>query len=144
WLGLPDALERCPRWGWPAGFRGRRDAFVLTAAAHGLTRRMLTRIRPADLRIQPPAVGGRDLVVDDDPRRCPACALTRWLRVIGVAHRWGRLAVKEHLVLSSDQRGAEHDCHGDLADDWQQVWQLVPAIDQWGWLTDWRPLSTRS
>jgi hypothetical protein len=180
WLTLPDALTAIDTAGWPAGQRGRRDAFLLVLAARTcLTRRDLRRLRPADLGLSgpagsPPESGGaggdpgrRDtppgttitvadatITATDHPGACQACASTRWLRTAALAHHRSRAAVREHFLRPPQHHegtaeplgmaGAGHDCARPVDPGWREAWQLLPAIDQHGWITDWRPMSTRA
>lgn len=135
WLNVDEALERCPTDGWPAGFRGRRDAWLIVLCGLcGLSRRDARFIKSSQIRVEAAGIRVAEHLVpfrgNEDPLRCPACAVTRWLRVVGEADLWGRNAAKALLV----SRAASHDCEHPVADlPWRQAWVLTPGIDQWGW-----------
>lgn len=151
WLTLPAALARCPVGGWPGGVHGRRDAFLLTVlATTRLTRSQAVRLSVDDIGWGPAAgapqhvtVAGVPLEPAPDPAECPACAVTRWLRVLALEHRWGRASVRQMLMLAP-MRPRGHDCADAAPERWREVWQLAPAVDQHGGFTDWRPMSTRA
>ncbi|MGL5859597.1 MAG: hypothetical protein ACRC35_14570 [Angustibacter sp.] len=85
------------------------------------------------------------IVRDPDPGRCPACAVTRWLRTATTAQDRSRAGLRaEFLRDRSGDSWPAHECRRPVAPAWQSLWQLLPAIDQHGWLTDWRPMTTRA
>lgn len=151
WLPLGEALAQVPVGGWPAALRGRRDAFLLTVIHHAhLTRNAAVRLSVDDIGwphtpspLRPITVHGHRIEPGDDPLSCPACAVTRWLRIAALANQWGRASVRQALILEPTQPDA-HDCAEPPPPSWRDVWQLAPAIDQHGWMTDWRPMSTRA
>lgn len=160
WLDVDDALVavNMRSWdvtasSWPAGFRGRRDAALLAVAAHvPMTRAELVALPaavmslvewPADqVRLQ---VAGVDVPAHDDPTACPACAVVRWMRTAWIAQERGRPAVREAVLRGRRDRAAGHQCRpADGVETWSRLWQVWPAIDRHGWMTDWRPMSTRA
>lgn len=149
-----EALRQMPRYGYPGGLRGRRDAFliVLVGELH-LTRAQAHHIMAANLEI-PDGGGGVEIfgkVVgrDDQPDACPACAVTRWLRVVSAIDH-GYRAVAMNLVDVTQKNETRHDCDVPLHDptrpesDWREVGPLLLSLDTHGWTRPRVPLSTRS
>lgn len=139
----PDgrALAAIPRWGWPSGLNGRRDAAIVALRTSGFTTarlRTLTTdaVRPVGDLWQ---VSGTILPVADERDFCAACAVAGWLLVLGMALD-GRAEVQKYLVVPSD----EHWCREAIGDRWHRAAQLWPAIDRYGWLDDTRPISARA
>lgn len=147
WADLPSALTLIPRAGWPYGLRGRRDAWLLTLAHLGFTRQQIRDITPDEIDWAAPGriiVAGREARTAKQASMCPACALAGWLHLVELHDRRGRPSVREALIL---QRGVQtgHACQDLTRTGWQQVhWTLLPAVDQHGWLTNWRPMSSRA
>jgi len=127
-----------------SGLRGRRDAFVVVLFAYlGYSRQQLRSVTPADVTTDPLTVQGHRIPQGDDPASCPACAVTRWLRVVVPAELGRRTEVTEIL----DPRAfdaAVHDCEGWLDDEWTSATTLLPAIDQHGWVSAHTEISTRT
>ena len=132
-----EVLHTIPVQGFPHGFRGRRDALVLVATSMGATPAQITAMTPADVTTYPlPAIHGQDL--DYDPNhglRCPACALTRWLRALSAWRaqlhhaQWRAL---ELLVEDTPANSRSHDCATEVPDGWQHSPVLIPPIDRQG------------
>jgi len=90
-------IAACPTRGWPAGLTGRRDALliVLTESLE-YTHRAARRLRPANITVPTtgpaggavPRLAGRAAPSGADPRTCPACAVTRWLDILGWPTGW--------------------------------------------------------
>ena len=142
-------LHHIPVYGFPHGFRGRRDALVIVATSIGITPAQVVALRPADVATCPwPAIGGQDL--DYDPNhglRCPACALTRWLRALASwdtqLHHAQWRALK--LLLEGDPVNARvHDCATEVPNEWRHAPVLVPPIDRAGTPDLRHPVSTRT
>lgn len=147
WAGPGEALERCPVDGWPGGLHGRRDGWLIVCCGVlGLSREQARAVRAEDIEdvhsSGPMSVAGQVVPVHDNPRRCPACAVARWLELVGELDFWGRSSAKN--VLHKIPHG--HQCGVPVGDGpWQHVPTLLPAVDQWGWTgLDERPLSARS
>jgi hypothetical protein len=147
WMPTPAALARCPVYGWPMGARGRRDAWliVLTRVLR-LTRREAVAVDPDDLpdlwdRIPAPATA-------EEP--CLRCVAARWLDVAATADQWSRSSVRQRVWPTSGRntwQGSDRPCDGSCEQPlppFSTGWVLAPAIDQHGWWTDWRPMSTRT
>ena len=153
-------IAACPTRGWPHGFLGRRDAYLIVlTAVLGYSHAQARQIRPTDitnvdtdLRTSPdldtaaiPRIRGRALATTDDPRDCPACTVVRWLDILGVADGLGRGSARMHLYAASAPTSSGPHHHTTTGTGrWRQTAQLLPAIDRHGWIDDYRPLSTRS
>ena len=149
------ALQAIPVGGWPAGIVGRRDAAVVALiCCAGLTRTQVQALRTG--AAQSPPLGSRRAgqanggVADDpaetmaavskaeEPGSCPACALSRWLRVATGLERSGWRAVRAELAdLGEIPAGTEtvHDCARPFAwpsDGAEQRFPLFCAIDRHG------------
>lgn len=150
WADLPRTLAAIPSAGWPGGLRGRRDAFLAVLAYAGFTRRAIRALTPEAITLDPAGqtpvtVAGRPVTVTEAAVTCPACAVTRWLRAVGMADRQGRAAIREALIRQRDATTLGHVCRAQgLPDDWEDVFVLCPAIDQHGWIADWRPMTWRA
>ncbi|MFK0244612.1 hypothetical protein ACIQUM_07930 [Amycolatopsis azurea] len=128
-----------PDTGWIARLRLRRLLFsaVLLAPPDqgglGLSRgqvRDLTAQRLCELR---PAIGRAD-----EEASCAACAVWSWLDIVGTNNGWSQAALRE-LGHRRDTRAGERHRHelDDPSPDWS-AWpeqaNLLPAIDQWGYV----------
>lgn len=108
------ALEVIPVGGWPVGIVGRRDAAIVAlVCTGGLTRAEVHALR-TDATPTPLLAG---IPKTEAPGPCPACALSRWLRVANDLERCGWLAVRAVLsdygeVPAGDE--ASHDCARSL------------------------------
>lgn len=125
---------------WPAGFHARRDAWLIVLCRHlGWSRRRALAVTAdkIDFSGDNAMIDGEAVDATDDPATCRRCAVTRWLRIIGEADRWGRNSAKGVLHHRID----DHDCHHELPPSARDVAFLSPAIDQWGWVADWQPMS---
>jgi hypothetical protein len=159
-------IAACPTRGWPHGMSGRRDGFLIVlTAVLDLRHTHARRITSADLttRTHPETsdgsgthpsadgagvgwrVGGRIVPASDDPRGCPACAVARWLEILGIADGLGRGSA--HMHLSAAHAPTPHSAHRHTVAGpprWRAAAQLLPAIDRHGWIDDYQPLSTRA
>ena len=140
---------------WPAGVAGRRDGFLMVLyAGLRLTRRQIRDLTTADIAIGPgwASIAGRRVLRSDTPGECPACGVTRWLRILDVVHSGasvesGWLAVKRQLAGQWPRRadGANsHDCARPLGSFWRRSAVLIPAVDRHGWVETDEPLTVRS
>lgn len=144
-----EVLHHIPVYGFPHGFRGRRDALVIVATSLGMTPAQITALTPADVGTYPlPAINGQDL--DYDPNhglRCPACTLTRWLRALSAWRaqlhdaQWRAL---ELLIEDAPANARVHDCAIEIPDGWQHAPTLVPPIDRAGTPDLRQPVTTRT
>lgn len=152
WLTYDEALARCESDGWPAAFRGRRDAFILTVVERTrLPRRRIVGLSAEDIEWDKPPTLAEPLRVlgvpifptSTDPALCPACAITRWIRLVSLYNRWSASAVKERLYQAPTHPD-EHDCAKPPPRRWREVWDFLPAIDQHGWASRWRSMGPRA
>jgi hypothetical protein len=94
------ALEVIPIGGWPTGIVGRRDAaLVALVCTAGLTRRQIQALRSAldgDGQLVAPTLP--TLPSTPRPGTCPACAVTRWLRVHAMVVTGGWRTVRAALA----------------------------------------------
>lgn len=140
WASVREALAQLPTTRFPVGLRGRRDGWVLlTLGELGLTRRQVRALQPVDVQVSSGVVNVAGSVVerDADPRRCPACAATRWLRVVEAACAGRRAEVREQLYVESD---GSHDCAVPVFSPHPSA-SLLPAIDRHGWVHAGRPMT---
>lgn len=141
---LDAALAQLPRARRVTGLRSRRDAWLLVLiGVLQLTRRQTQSIAASDIDLDTGIrVRGQFIPTGTDTLTCPACAVTRWLRVAGiygVGFRTYAFGLLDAQVALTD----EHDCEVPVDDEWRSAPQLLPAIDQHGWFRD-APLSMRS
>ncbi|WIB65607.1 hypothetical protein [Curtobacterium sp. MCBD17_040] len=146
---VSEALAQLPttahRNNLPTALRGRRDGFLIVLfGVLGFTREEVRKVTTADIRLDPVTIQGRTVPRDNGtPPGCPACAVTRWLRVALPAE----LGRKRDVAEAVDPRTFDpdvHDCDEGLEHEWRKATNIVPAIDQHGWLDVHQPISTRS
>lgn len=155
---LPRALRRIEVAGFPGGYRGRRDAWLLVLTQHvQLTRAQAVRVVPTDVirgGDEPGPAGwticGVPLDRTPDPITCLRCVTTRWLRVAHDEFAWSRSVVRERMPSTPTEpppgpiskaavlegtglEGTGHDCIRPLPAGWRNVRVLAPAIDRHGW-----------
>ena len=139
---MAATLGCIPIGGWPAGIVGRRDAaLVALICPGGLTRRQVRALRaaPGQTPVLSPAF---------EPGACPACAVSRWLRVHALAAAAGWRAARGELadigeVPARDENA--HDCARPIRwPDRPGRWPMFSAIDRHGWVDEALPLSVRS
>ncbi|MGC8628543.1 MAG: hypothetical protein ACP5VR_13545 [Acidimicrobiales bacterium] len=147
---MAKALGAVPVGGWTAGMVGRRDgALVAMVCAGGYSRRQLAAMKANDtLASAVPDLLER-LGHAEAPGACPACALTRWLRVHALLAAQGWRRVRDEFsdigeIAASTEES--HDCQWPLA--WPEQASLVAplfsAIDYHGNIELRLALSTRS
>lgn len=144
WVSLQEALSAIPTVGYPGGLRGRRDAFLLVLIHRGLTREQARNVVPADFDWLPGCVTFRGAVIDraDDPERCPACAIARWLRAYAFTAYIRRHSLRETLIAQAG-RAVGHVCDEEDPGEWKGREEvLVPAVDAQGKLET-RPVGVR-
>ncbi|MBO9041535.1 hypothetical protein [Curtobacterium flaccumfaciens] len=140
-----EVLAVIPKYRYPIGLRGRRDAFliVLLGVLH-LTRQQAQAIMADDVAVTS-IVRIRGTVVPsaDDPAACPACAVTRWLRIVGLVWAGFRGDV---IGLLDPTKGNldQHDCEQPLPGQWRRAEQLLLPLDVHGWARTGVTLSGRS
>ncbi len=140
WASLDQALAQLPthqhRKYFSQALRGRRDAWLLILIGLlGLTRRAAQNVVESDVVLFPRlTIKGFPVEASADPATCHACAVTRWLRVVGAASFGWRNDVKEQLdPATADLTG--HDCNVGLDGTWRQAQTLLPHIDRYGWVS---------
>ncbi|MBN9795536.1 hypothetical protein DMP17_44265 [Pseudonocardia sp. TMWB2A] len=157
-----EMIGACATRGWPYGLHGRRDAFlVVTTHVVGLPHDRTRALVPPDVRFAadpvPGALGADTLAsdgvlladwlvpVDTDPRRCPVCAVVRWLDILGTLDGLGRGSARMHLTAAHAPTNADPHHHTVPGPPrWRAAATLLPAIDRHGWLDDYRPITTRT
>lgn len=146
WLDLAETIGRAPVAGWTAGLAGRRDAFLAVLVGQlGLSRERARAVTAQDIRVLPDgglAILGQRVPYSDDPVPCPACAVRRWLKILTIFDDHGRSSARSYLFTYKPD--GEHECGteepvGGLGDR-----PLLPAIDKYGWLGDWAPMTGRT
>jgi len=159
WPDPGPMIAACPTRGWPHGLHGRRDAFlvVLTvglALSYPAARALTPAAVVVDTTTDPPTGGAVDDVVaiagqvvptDVDPRACPACAVVRWLDILGTLDGLGRGSARMDLVAAhAPTHDTPHTHRPRAPHRWRGAATLLPAIDQHGWLDDYRPITART
>jgi hypothetical protein len=142
---VEQILASIPKFRFPVGVRGRRDAFlVVLLGALQLSRGEARAIGSADIDLDGSMrVAGVEVPVAADPSRCAACAVTRWLRLVGSVWSGFRGDV---LGLVDPTRGtlAAHDCRVPVVGEWRRAEQLLLPLDTHGWARTGAALSARS
>lgn len=148
WVSIPEALAQVPKYQHrkhlPIALRGRRDAWLLVLlGVVGLSRAAARDLVADDVALFPRlAIRSTPIVRTTDAPPCPACAVTRWLRVVGPAAFHYRSEIAEAVSPEADAESV-HDCTLGLDGLWRQAPTLLPAIDQHGWTTS-APMSARA
>ncbi|WP_144801684.1 hypothetical protein [Curtobacterium sp. BH-2-1-1] len=140
-----EVLAAIPKYRYPVGLRGRRDAFltVLLGILH-LSREQARTITPADVAMTSTIrIRGQVVPSSDDPAACAACAVTRWLRIIGPVWSGFRGDV---IRLLDPTKGTldRHDCEQPVPGEWHRAEQLLLPLDVHGWARTGVILSGRS
>ncbi|WP_145984235.1 hypothetical protein [Pseudonocardia sp. EC080610-09] len=161
--GPGPMIAACPTRGWPHGLHGRRDAFLTvlttslalpypvartltpTAIVTGIADDQLTDCDVDDDTDCLVAIAGQTVAQDVDPRECPACAVVRWLDILGTLDGLGRGSARMDLVTAhAPTADTPHTHRPKSPHRWRDAATLLPAIDQHGWLDDYRPITTRT
>ncbi|WP_311245310.1 MULTISPECIES: hypothetical protein [unclassified Microbacterium] len=147
WASLPDALANLSpyqhRKYFAQAMRARRDGWLLVLiGVVGLSRAEARSVMQAEVTLFP-SLSIRDVPIpkSDPAAACAACAVTRWLRIVGAASRHWWTDVKESVTPDQDQ--LSHDCRSSLDGVWREAETLLPAIDQYGHVTS-DPMSPKS
>ncbi len=140
-----EVLAAIPKYRYPIGLRGRRDAFliVLLEVLH-LTREHARAITPEDVAVTSIIrIYGHVVRSSDDPVSCAGCAVTRWLRIAGPVWTGFRGDV---IRLLDPTRGNldRHDCEQPVPGEWRRAEQLLLPLDVHGWARTGVALSGRS
>jgi len=148
WAPLPQALAQLPVYrhqkGLSMALRGRRDGWLLVLIGMVGLSRNDARLLPADAVSLFPrlTIAGHPVPREEPPAECPACAVTRWLRIAGSASFGWRQDMVEAISPVGDPL-EHHDCAIGLDGTWRQASTLLPAIDRYGWVSA-DPMSTRA
>jgi hypothetical protein len=145
---LHRALAQLPKYRHRRGFqialRGRRDGWLLVLIGYlGLTRNQARELHQSQVGLFPRlSINSEPIPKTEPAAECPACAVTRWLRVAGAASFGWWNEVKETVSpVGVDEH--HHDCAVGLDGAWRQAETLLPSIDRHGWVTT-SPMSTRA
>ncbi len=140
-----EVLAAIPKYRYPIGLRGRRDAFltVLLGTLH-LTRRQAQAITAADVAVTSIIrIRGHVVPSSDDPGTCAACAVTRWLRIVGPV--WTGFRGDVIRLLDPTKGNLDrHDCGQPVPGEWRRAEQLLLPLDVHGWARTGAGLSCRS
>lgn len=138
-------LAVIPKYRYPIGLRGRRDAFliVLLGVLH-LTREQARTITPADIAVTSIIrIRGHVVPSSDDPATCAACAVTRWLRIVGPV--WTGFRGDVIRLLDPTKGNLDrHDCEQSVPREWRRAEQLLLPLDVHGWARTGVAMSGRS
>ena len=142
---VETVLAAIPKYRYPIGLRGRRDAFliVLLGTLH-LTRGQARIVAPDDVAVTSIIrIRGHVVPSSDDPASCPACAVTRWLRIVEPVWTGFR---SDAIRLLDPTKGNldQHDCEQPLPGEWRRAEQLLLPLDLHGWARTGVALSGRS
>lgn len=139
------ALAEIPKYRHPVGLRGRRDAFlVILVGFLQLSRQEARSITPGLIELGSIVkIHGRVIPSNDDPVTCLACAVTRWLRVVGNAYL-GHQHETRAILDSTKADLSEHDCGRPVTEPWRRATELLLPLDMHGWARTGVPLSKRS
>ncbi|GGL91749.1 hypothetical protein GCM10009706_32910 [Curtobacterium citreum] len=140
-----EVLAAIPKYRYPIGLRGRRDAFliVLLGVLH-LTREQARAITPDDVAVTSIIrIRGHVVPSSDDPVSCAACAVIRWLRIVGPV--WTGFRGDVIRLLDPTKGDVDrHDCEQPVPGEWRRAEQLLLPLDIHGWSRTGVSLSGRS
>jgi len=142
---VEQVLAAIPKYRFPIGLRGRRDAFLtVLLGTLRLTRRQARTVTPDDVAVTS-IVRIRGNVVPSGvrPVSCAACAVTRWLRIVGPV--W--TGFRGDVIRLLDPTTADlnrHDCMQPLPGEWRRAEQLLLPLDVHGWARTGTALSGRA
>jgi hypothetical protein len=142
---VEQVLAAIPKYRYPVGLRGRRDAFLtVLLGTLNLTREQARTITPADVAVTSIVrIRGHVVPSSDDPTSCAPCAVTRWLRIVGPVWTGFRGDV---IRLLDPTKGnlSRHDCEQPVPGEWRRAEQLLLPLDVHGWARTGVALSGRS
>jgi hypothetical protein len=125
-----EVLAAVPKYRYPVGLRGRRDAFltVLLGTLH-LTRDQARTLTPDDVAVTSIIrIRGHVVPSSDDPAACAACAVTRWLRIVGPV--WTGFRGDVIRLLDPTKGNLDrHDCEQPVPGEWCRAEQLLLPLD---------------
>jgi hypothetical protein len=140
WAPAPRALAQVVKYHHPKGsqvaIRGRRDGWLIVLVGTlGFTRNEAREVIEADVKLHPQlSIKEKPVPRAEPAAECPACAVTRWLRIAGDASFgfWSEV----HRSISPDGVDEDaHDCQVGLDGSWRQATTLLPAVDSHGWVS---------
>jgi hypothetical protein len=139
------ALAEIPKYRHPVGLRGRRDAFLVVLVGFlQLSRQEARVITPTAIEVGSIVkIHGRVIPSNDNPVTCLACAVTRWLRVVGNAYL-GHQHETRSLLDSTQADLSVHDCGRPVSERWRRAATMLLSLDTYGWTRPDVPLSKRS
>lgn len=143
-----EMIAACATRGWPHGLHGRRDAFLVVATVVlDLPQARVRELVPDAVTLDDEGVrvGAQPVPTDVDPRRCPTCAVVRWLELLGVLDGLGRGSARMDLTRAHAPTATgphRHQCRAPQR--WCAAATLLPAIDRYGWHDDYRPITART
>lgn len=144
-VAVGEVLAAIPKYRYPIGLRGRRDAFltVLLGVLH-LTREQARTITPADVAVTSIIrIRGHVVPSSDKAVSCAACAVTRWLRIVGPV--WTGFRGDVSRLLDPTKGNLDrHDCEQPVPGEWRRAEQLLLPLDVYGWARTGVSLSGRS
>jgi hypothetical protein len=142
---VETVLAAIPKYRYPVGLRGRRDAFLIVLlGVLRLTRQQAQAVTADDVAVTSIVrIRGTVIPSTDDPAACPACAVTRWLRIVGPAWTGFRGDVISMLDPTKGNLD-QHDCEQSLPGQWRRAEQLLLPLDVHGWARTGVTLSGRS
>ncbi|WP_420367212.1 hypothetical protein [Curtobacterium sp. L1-20] len=144
-VAVGRVLAAIPKYRYPIGLRGRRDAFLtVLLGILNLSREQARTVTPDDIAVT--SIGrirGHVVPSSDDPTSCAACAVTRWLRIVGPVWTGFRGDVIRLLDPTKGNLN-QHDCEQPVAGEWRRAEQLLLPLDVHGWARTGVSLSGRS
>ncbi|QZQ55545.1 hypothetical protein KZI27_01360 [Curtobacterium sp. TC1] len=144
-VDVGEVLAAIPKYRYPLGLRGRRDAFliVLLGVLH-LTRREAQTVTAGEVAVTSIVrIRGKVVPSADDPAACAACAVTRWLRIVGPV--WTGFRGDVVRLLDPTRGNLDvHDCEQPVPGEWRRAEQLLLPLDVHGWAQTGVTLSGRS
>lgn len=148
WASVTRVLAEVPKYHHPKNFqaalRGRRDGWLIVLiGVLGLSRQAARYLDQSDIVLFPRlTIKDKPIARTGPPSECPACAVTRWLRVAGEASSGWSDTVKR-IVSPIGLDESAHDCAVGLDGSWRQASTLLPGVDRHGWVSP-EPMSTRA
>jgi hypothetical protein len=148
WAPVPRALAQVVKYHHPKGFhlaiRGRRDGWLIVLVGTlGFTRNEARDLVHDDVQHFPQiTIKGKPVPKAEPAAECPACAVTRWLRIAGDAS-FGFWSDVQQSVSPEDVDEQAHDCQVGLDGLWRRANTLLPAVDRHGWVSS-EAMSVRS
>lgn len=141
---LAQVVKYCHPKNRPVAIRGRRDGWLIVLIGTlGLTRNEARDLVQEDVQLHPRITIKAKPVPKIQPAdECPACAVTRWLRIAGDAS-FGFWSEVQRTISPTDVNEQIHDCQTGLDGLWRKANTLLPAVDRHGWVSA-DPMSARA